>query len=71
MRKRKARAAWLARADTPSIKPCRSAQAALLVFIRFERFQIGLPPGKFGIIVAATDIDPVGAGQYPKVRMPP
>jgi hypothetical protein len=55
-----------ARDDKPSTKPCRSAQAALLDFILFERFQIGLPPGKFGIILAATGIDPVGAGQYQK-----
>jgi len=35
-----------------ALKPCRSAQAsAFKFFIRFERFQIGLPPEKFGIIL--------------------
>jgi len=35
-----------------ALKPCRSAQASTFeFFIRFERFQIGLPPEKFGTIL--------------------
>jgi len=36
-------------------------------FILFEEFQIALPLIRIGIILRATDIDPVGVSQYPTV----
>jgi hypothetical protein len=45
--------------DKPTTKPCRSAQAASSVSCSFKRFQIGLPPGKFGIILRADRHYPV------------
>jgi hypothetical protein len=40
-------------------------------FILFEQFQIALPLIRIGTILLATDIDPVGVGQYPKSELPP
>ena len=40
-------------------------------FIGFERFQIGLPPGKFGIIVHANWHYPVVPANTQKSETPP
>jgi hypothetical protein len=58
--------------DEPMTRPCRSAQAG--------SFKALLPSNDSKLdclressvsFFAPTGIDPVGAGQYPKVRMPP
>jgi hypothetical protein len=55
-----------------ALKPCRSAQASSFkIFIRFERFQIALPPEKFGIILCINRHDPVMPADTKKSETPP
>jgi len=60
MRKRKIRLLPARMTERPAIEalPQRTSKQ-LQNFIRFERFQIGLPPGTFGIIVRADRHYPV------------
>jgi len=68
MPKRKMRLRPTKLIDVSAAKPCRSAQRpSQKNYILFERFQIGLPPGKFGIILRADWHRPGGCRPIPKV----
>lgn len=72
MRKWKMRLPAARVAAGEALKPCRSAQASnFKIFIRFERFQIGLPPEKFGIILRTNQHDPVVPANTQKSETPP
>jgi hypothetical protein len=52
--------------DRPSQRLAAAHKQHLQIFIPFERFQIGLPPGKFGIILRANWHRPGGCRPIPK-----
>jgi hypothetical protein len=72
MRKRKVRLLPVRVVDRHTIEalPQRTSKQ-LQNFNPFERFQIGLPPGKFGIILRANWHRPGGCRPIPKSELPP
>jgi hypothetical protein len=66
MQKRKMRLPLARTIDSPRQRLAAAHKRRLYNLISFERFQIGLPPGKFGIILRANWHRPGGCRPIPK-----